>query len=322
MGCLATVKAMAMKPEVFESSCALMMVNPRNGSTQINQVCKYLRANSSMTLDFTEKDVDTRFKNWTGSSLYDQDITPFLKSICVPVFMSAVRNDFLTTETHTNDIYSMIPGIKEPLCWIEGPKADGSGKEYDHRCEGYNYWNDHSECMLNVLRMYTNVAAMKVTMSMSANRPKPKMFERSLCKSDEAIVSAFSKNVTCVDNMCCSTKTPKDYGLTFQSKTIESFDGTKLSAWEIPSPHGSKLAIFAHPLGNCKAGYSANPNHPVMNISVDYCRLYKILVSEGYHVLAYDFRGHGQSGAPETGCISSGHHEWQDAAAVQRYALK
>jgi hypothetical protein len=50
-----------------------------------------------MDLGFSAKDVDTRFKNKVGFGLYDQDITPWLKSINVPVFMSSVKNDILST---------------------------------------------------------------------------------------------------------------------------------------------------------------------------------------------------------------------------------
>lgn len=98
--------------------------------------------------------------------------------------------------------------------------------------------------------------------------------------------------------------------MSYSSTSIHSLDGTKLSAWEIASPNGTKLAIFAHPLANTKYGFCADDKHPINNISIDYLRLYKILVSEGYNVLAYDFRGHGESSEPETGCISSGHYEW------------
>jgi hypothetical protein len=60
--------------------------------------------------------------------------------------MSAAKEDILSTEAHTNEIFSMIPGAKF-LHWVEGPKPDGSG-EYMHRCDAYNYWNDNSDMMM------------------------------------------------------------------------------------------------------------------------------------------------------------------------------
>ena len=52
------------------------------------------------------------------------------------------------------------------------------------------------------------------------------------------------------------------------------------------------------------------------NFEVDFNCLYKNLVDGGFNVLTYDFRGHGESEDPATGCIGNGYFEWQDAVAV------
>ena len=58
------------------------------------------------------------------------------------------------------------------------------------------------------------------------------------------------------------------------------------------------------------------------NFEVDFNCLYKNLVDAGFNVLTYDFRGHGESENPATGCIGNGYFEWQDAVAVQQFACK
>jgi hypothetical protein len=52
------------------------------------------------------------------------------------------------------------------------------------------------------------------SMKMPAQRPRDKVFERKLCASDEAIVSSFCKNITCIEKTPMP-KTPKDYGLVY-----------------------------------------------------------------------------------------------------------
>jgi len=44
-----------------------------------------------------------------------------------------------------------------------------------------------------------------------------------------------------------------------------------------------------------KYGHVANASKELLNVDVEFCKLIKILHEDGYHVLAYDFRGHGRS---------------------------
>jgi len=74
--------------------------------------------------------------------------------------------------------------------------------------------------------------------------------------------------------------TPKDVGLPFESVSLQTADGVRLSAWYVPSANAKRSVIFCH--GN--AG----------NIS-DRLVQAKLLVGLGHNVFLFDYRGYGDS---------------------------
>jgi uncharacterized protein len=78
-------------------------------------------------------------------------------------------------------------------------------------------------------------------------------------------------------SICCIT--PADWGFAYENVTIPTSDGLKLSGWYLPSRNKAAV-ILLH-------GYGANRlhmrNHAIM------------LASQGFGVLMYDLRGHGES---------------------------
>jgi alpha-beta hydrolase superfamily lysophospholipase len=78
--------------------------------------------------------------------------------------------------------------------------------------------------------------------------------------------------------VCC--KTPSDLGLEYENVRFTSADGVTLSGWYVPSRNRAAVIVL-HGYGSNRAG---------MIEHVD------ILARHGYGVLAYDLRGHGESG--------------------------
>lgn len=120
---------------------------------------------------------------------------------------------------------------------------------------------------------------------------------------------------------------PSEYGTDYEDVTFPSRDGVPLEGWFIPAPGSDKLIIANHPMGFTRAGM---PTHlqPWKSMwassgngfEVDLVPDYKVLHDAGYHVLAYDLRNHGHSGAANGGVASSGIFEARDVVGSLRYA--
>ncbi|MEY9863543.1 pimeloyl-ACP methyl ester carboxylesterase [Catenulispora sp. GAS73] len=115
--------------------------------------------------------------------------------------------------------------------------------------------------------------------------------------------------------------TPGDYGLDYENVSFPSHDGVPLEGWYIPAAGSDKLIIANHPMGFNRSGLPTQlePWHSEWVASgnafeVDFVPDYKILHDAGYHVLAYDLRNHGHSGAANGGITSSGIYEARDVA--------
>ncbi|GID27650.1 alpha/beta hydrolase family protein [Paractinoplanes brasiliensis] len=106
--------------------------------------------------------------------------------------------------------------------------------------------------------------------------------------------------------------TPDEAGLDYENVTFPATDGVPLEGWFIPSPGARRVVIANHPLGFTRAGL---PSHlepwrsrwasTGNDVEVDFIPDYKILHDAGYHVLAYDMRNFGHSGAANGGVISA-----------------
>lgn len=121
--------------------------------------------------------------------------------------------------------------------------------------------------------------------------------------------------------------TPAEYGLEYQNVTFPASDGVPLEGWHIPAPGSDKVIIANHPMGFNRSGlpthlepwrseWAASGNA----FEVDFVPDYQILHEAGYHVLAYDLRNHGHSGAANGGITSSGIYEARDVAGSLGFA--
>ncbi|MCZ7570350.1 MAG: alpha/beta fold hydrolase [Ardenticatenaceae bacterium] len=92
------------------------------------------------------------------------------------------------------------------------------------------------------------------------------------------------------------------YALEHRRFTTETADGVPIAGVHLDRSDTDLLVIYAH-------GFLSNKNHRVVPHFVE-------LLSERFDVMAFDFRGHGESG----GACSFGNDELLDLDAVVRYA--
>jgi uncharacterized protein len=120
---------------------------------------------------------------------------------------------------------------------------------------------------------------------------------------------------------------PSEHGLEYEDVTFPALDGVPLEGWFIPAAGSDKLIIANHPMGFSRSGipthlepwrsmWVLSGNDFEVNLVPDY----KILHDAGYHVLAYDLRNFGHSGAANGGIASSGIFEARDVAGSLAYA--
>jgi uncharacterized protein len=120
---------------------------------------------------------------------------------------------------------------------------------------------------------------------------------------------------------------PSDQGLDYEDVTFPALDGVPLEGWFIPAAGSENLVILNHPMGFTRSGMPTHlePWRSVWAASgngfeVDFVPDYKILHDAGYHVLTYDLRNHGLSGAANGGITSSGIFEARDVVGSLTYA--
>lgn len=119
-----------------------------------------------------------------------------------------------------------------------------------------------------------------------------------------------------------NVKSPADYGLEFRSVDVRSSDGVRLSAWEIPAPGSTKVAIVNHPLLCTRYGSVDGMD----GVPVEFLPMIGHLHQAGYSVITYDQRGQGESdgglGKSSKGveaAVGAGSVEWQDFVGVLRH---
>jgi uncharacterized protein len=116
-------------------------------------------------------------------------------------------------------------------------------------------------------------------------------------------------------------ESPSDYGLDYEDVTFAAKDGVELSGWLIPG-NGSGVIVQTHFGGiSSRAGYAPDGkgDTPPWPSPIHYLRHVTSLVNQGYSVLAYDMRNHGDSTADPAGKLTSGVREARDVLAAVRF---
>lgn len=116
-------------------------------------------------------------------------------------------------------------------------------------------------------------------------------------------------------------KTPKDYGMDFESIEFKASDGVNIKGWLIPGS-ADKLVIINHVGGLTKYGSTKRYRNPtkLYNKEVEFLKTAEHLHKAGYWVLMFDFRNHGESDAsPNNGIAGIGMEEYKDVVAAMDY---
>jgi uncharacterized protein len=116
-------------------------------------------------------------------------------------------------------------------------------------------------------------------------------------------------------------KTPKDYSMDFQDIEFKAADGVNIKGWLIPAK-SNKLIVITHVGGLTKYGSTRQFSSfsKLYNEEVEFLKVARHLHHEGYGVLMFDFRNHGESGSsPNGGKTGVGLEEYQDVVAAMDY---
>ena len=112
-------------------------------------------------------------------------------------------------------------------------------------------------------------------------------------------------------------RTPKDYDMNYEDVEFRSTDGLLIKGWFIPGTSGKTLVI-SHAFTFNRHGFEPKNQgvFKTFKTRVDMMTTIEVLHNEGYSILLFDFRNHGES---EKGITGLGLNEWQDALGALNY---
>ncbi len=115
--------------------------------------------------------------------------------------------------------------------------------------------------------------------------------------------------------------TPADFGLNAENVQFRASDGVTLSGWLIKG--GTDKVIIQSHFGvqSSKAGYTPKGKGmmKMWNTDISYLKHAQYLVQQGYSILMYDFRNHGESGEGICPWVTWGPEEHKDVIAAVDY---
>ena len=111
---------------------------------------------------------------------------------------------------------------------------------------------------------------------------------------------------------------PSDFDLDYENVAFKASDGVTLSGWLIKG--GTDKVIIQSHFGvqSSKAGYTPKGKGmmKMWDTDISYLNHAKYLVQQGYSILMYDFRNHGESGSGTCPWVSWGPEEHKDVIAA------
>lgn len=116
-------------------------------------------------------------------------------------------------------------------------------------------------------------------------------------------------------------KTPGDYGMDFEDIEFNASDGVNIKGWLIPGSM-DKLVVMTHVGGLTKYGSTVSYKNltKLYDREVEFLKTAAHLNREGYWVMMFDFRNHGESGSdPNNGIAGIGLEEYKDVVAALNY---
>jgi esterase/lipase len=134
LGANPTIVAMSRHPEYFEDVRALVAVQPVSARPFIERASEQAGIEEGASL------FDTRIKQLTGFALDELSPIQYAKDVKVPTLVAQVHDDVSTRPEDVQTIYDNLGSPEKDLLWIEGTTR---------RFDGYNYFGEHPERMLN-----------------------------------------------------------------------------------------------------------------------------------------------------------------------------
>lgn len=114
---------------------------------------------------------------------------------------------------------------------------------------------------------------------------------------------------------------PKDFGLDYEDVKFKASDGVTLSGWLIKG-ETDKVIIQTHfGIQSSRSGYTPKGKGlvKVWPKDIEFLRHVKHLVNEGYTVLMYDLRNHGNSDKGTVEWVTGGVEEYKDVLAAVKF---
>lgn len=117
--------------------------------------------------------------------------------------------------------------------------------------------------------------------------------------------------------------TPADLGLAYENVQFPAQDGVRLSGWFLPasgmSPRKGATIVLVHGWGWNRLGDAARDMlaNVTSTTPIEFLRLAHVLHQEGFHVLTFDLRNHGQSAAKPP--VTFGQQEANDLLGALAY---
>ncbi len=114
---------------------------------------------------------------------------------------------------------------------------------------------------------------------------------------------------------------PADYGLEYEDVTFEASDGVSLSGWLIKGGTDRVIIQSHYGVQSSRSGYTPEgKSRPLMwQTDIPFMKHVNHLVDNGYSVLTYDFRNHGNSGSGTCEWVTWGPEEHKDVLAAVDY---
>ncbi|MDJ0753004.1 MAG: hypothetical protein QNJ45_05770 [Ardenticatenaceae bacterium] len=114
---------------------------------------------------------------------------------------------------------------------------------------------------------------------------------------------------------------PKNYGLEYEDVTFAAEDGVTLSGWLIKGGQDKVIIQSHYGVQSSRSGYTPEgKGRPRMwHENIPFLKHVKYLVDQGYSVLLYDFRNHGDSGTGTCPWVTWGPEEHKDVLAAVDY---
>ena len=135
MGANATFNAIEKAPEAFENIKSMIAIAPLKGRTTIERNCEQMQIPVAEGVEA----FDSIYNGLTGLHVTDHNIIPKAAKVNIPIFYFQVRNDMNSRWADVQEMYDLTPVEDKKIEYME---------DTPWRFQGYNYFSDHPEAMI------------------------------------------------------------------------------------------------------------------------------------------------------------------------------